>query len=198
MHRHRTLSPEGVWVIAGAPLLELLIIERNEQFRGLSKKARNHLMSRWKEKWHNGQYGRWTNFHIPYIENRVERPYVETDYFLTQVLSGHGCFRRYLLDQEKSDSNQSKYCHHQEVDVHHSLLTQFHSINMLKNLTTGEETWELLYWVIKTIIMGKEKGNWTIYTIINQNKAEKEKTSLELKFNARAVSNSLVKAIEWF
>lgn len=40
--------------------------------------------------------GRWTHRLIPQVDNWVNRKHGELNYYLTQMLSGHGCFRAYL------------------------------------------------------------------------------------------------------
>ncbi|XP_070144946.1 uncharacterized protein [Drosophila kikkawai] len=40
--------------------------------------------------------GRWTHTLIPNLTSWVERSHGQVDFYLTQVISGHGCFRSYL------------------------------------------------------------------------------------------------------
>ncbi|XP_070144947.1 uncharacterized protein [Drosophila kikkawai] len=42
------------------------------------------------------QTGRWTHTLIPNLTSWVERSHGQVDFYLTQVISGHGCFRSYL------------------------------------------------------------------------------------------------------
>ncbi|KAJ8938105.1 hypothetical protein NQ318_013019 [Aromia moschata] len=123
--------------------------------------AKINLMARWQEKWTNGTYGRWTWRLIPNIQRWIQRPYGEVDYFLTQALSGHGCFRKYLHDRQKTDSEACIYCRAID-DVEHTLFacprweevrnnlaaetgSSFNDTNMMENLTTSEETWKIAY-----------------------------------------------------
>ncbi|KAJ8971163.1 hypothetical protein NQ317_006550, partial [Molorchus minor] len=53
---YRTISSEGVGVIAGVPPIEFLIKERKEKYGGLDgKTARANLLERWQAKWRNGK-----------------------------------------------------------------------------------------------------------------------------------------------
>lgn len=170
---YKTISAEAVGVIAGIPPIEFLIQERKERYSGDSRLvARNHLMARWKEKWDSGRYGRWTHSLIPDIERWVDRPYGENDYFLTQALSGHGCFRKYLFDRGKVDSSNCTYCH-QEDDANHTLFyckrwncirqdftsktgEPFTMVNMMEYLLRDKESWITAHTAIGKIIKTKE------------------------------------------
>ncbi|KAJ8983451.1 hypothetical protein NQ317_013326 [Molorchus minor] len=118
---YRTISTEGVGVIAGVPPIELLIEEIQEKYTGTDKTtAKRNLMDRWQEKWNRGKYGQWTYRLIPVIQTWLGRPYGEVDYFLTQALSGHGCFRKYLYDRRRAEADACKYCGGQD-DPEHTL-----------------------------------------------------------------------------
>jgi len=46
--------------------------------------------------WNNSSKGRWKHQLIPSIEPWVNRKHGQVDFYLTHVLSGHGCFRSFL------------------------------------------------------------------------------------------------------
>ncbi|XP_033222788.1 uncharacterized protein LOC117176644 [Belonocnema kinseyi] len=112
---YRTISTEGIGVIAEIPPIELLVQERVETYEGKPRKeAREDLMVKWQEKWMTGTHGRWTWHLLPKIQKWIERGHGETDYFLTQALSGHGCFREYLFKRKRAATDRCPYCN--EVD----------------------------------------------------------------------------------
>ena len=171
---YRTISAEGVGVIAGIPPIELLIKERLEAYSGEDKKVvRTRLMTRWQDKWERGVYGRWTWRLIPNIQQWIDRPFGEVDYYLTQALSGHGCFKKYLHNRRRAESDECTYCDGID-DVEHTLFVcpnwneartayqretgmTFNALNMMRSLVGGEDTWGPAYAAIRTIIETKEK-----------------------------------------
>lgn len=171
---YRTTSAEAVGVISGIPPIELLIEERNAVYNGTPRiVAKANTRTRWQEKWTNGIYGRWTHNLIPDIERWLNRPFGEVDYFLTQALSGHGCFREYLFRRNRVNSNSCLYC--DQVDnAEHTLFgcnrwtdirasyerttgSIFNATNMVNGLVESEDTWKQAYAVVRHIIENKER-----------------------------------------
>ena len=62
----------------------------------LKKIMRQDSLQRWQEKWNASGKGRWTHRLIPQVDHWVNRKHGEVNYYLTQILSNHGCFRAYL------------------------------------------------------------------------------------------------------
>ncbi|XP_046869081.1 uncharacterized protein LOC124461611 [Drosophila willistoni] len=58
--------------------------------------ARRLSLRKWQDRWDAAPNGRWTHRLIPNIEAWVGRKHGQVNFYLTQVLSGHGCFRQYL------------------------------------------------------------------------------------------------------
>lgn len=171
---YRTISTEAVGIIAGIPPIELLAKERADTYSGIPRRvAKEDLLDAWQQNWNNASRGRWTYRLIPEIRRWLERPYGQVDYFLTQALSGHGCFREYLFDRKIIETNTCSYC--DEVDnVEHTLfrcirwhdarLTYqletgniFNVVNMMGSLVESKETWNHAYRTIRCIIEAKER-----------------------------------------
>lgn len=171
---YRTVSAEGACVVAGIAPVELQILERKDRYMGLTKEvARENLVQRWQEKWNTGTYGRWTYRLIPNIHLWIYRTYGEVDYFLTQALTGHGCFRKYLYDRTRSTTPICSYCQ-EEDDAKHTLFSCarweevratyfsktgriFNEVSMAEGLVTNENTWKYVYKTVRRIIETKEK-----------------------------------------
>lgn len=171
---YRTISAEAAGVISGVPPIDLLIKERNEKYNGESPHiARETLMSRWQQKWLNGTYGRWTCRLIPNIEPWFNREFGEVDYYLTQALSGHGCFRKYLFQRGKIEAENCIYCKAVD-DAEHTLFacprwqeirqeyeTQtgriFNEENLTRGLLAPEIEWNITAGAIRQIIKTKER-----------------------------------------
>lgn len=175
---YRTVSAEAACVIAGIPPIELQVIERRERYTGVNKEVANeNAISSWQQKWENGLYGRWTYRLIPNIRTWISRPYGEVDYFLTQALSGHGCFRRYLYDRRRSETFNCPYCNDDD-NVEHTLFycpkwddaralyysssgKIFNEDNMMQSLLQSEDSWKCAYRTIRVIIETKERESRT-------------------------------------
>ena len=165
---------EGISVIAGLPPIDLQIIERRERYTGVDgNTARQNLMRKWQHEWENGKYGRWTYSLIPAIERWINRAQGEVDYFITQALSGHGCYRKYLYERRKVVSRKCTYCD-QVDDVEHTLFAcsrwneyrnvfysevgnGFSPVSMMDCLLNTETTWKKAYKTIRSIIEVKER-----------------------------------------
>lgn len=98
---YRTVSAEAACVIANMIPIGLLVLEDTHCYlhkgaSGIRGLARNTTMGRWQEDWDNSVKSRWTHRLIPNVTVWVNRKYGEINFHLTQVLSGHGCFRQYL------------------------------------------------------------------------------------------------------
>ncbi|KAH8367501.1 hypothetical protein KR084_011567, partial [Drosophila pseudotakahashii] len=100
---------DAVLVIAGQVPLGELVRESKDIRTTLSliqddprakaeARARSRMQSvrNWQKAWDISSNGRWTHRLIPCIEAWVNRKHGQVDYYLTQALSGHGCFRSYL------------------------------------------------------------------------------------------------------
>lgn len=173
---YRTVSAEAACVIAGIPPIDLQVIERKQRYTGVNKDAaRNNLMLNWQQKWDNGEHGRWTHRLLPNIQTWLNRPFGEIDYFLTQALSGHGCFHKYLYDRRRSETFNCPYCG-DEDDVEHTLFLcpnweearaiyqsasdrVFNETNMTESLVQNEQSWQWAYRTIRLIIETKERDS---------------------------------------
>ena len=97
----RTFSEDAINVIAGILLLEVLTMERRTLYQqGKSAEAKTETIrasfNRWQRMWDASTKGRWSHRLIPNVEKWVNRRHGELNYYLTQVLTGHGCYRKYL------------------------------------------------------------------------------------------------------
>jgi len=64
--------------------------------RGVRKLVRAESMVKWQQEWNTAVNGRWTYRLIPDLSIWMKRKHGEVNFYLTQFLSGHGCFRQYL------------------------------------------------------------------------------------------------------
>jgi hypothetical protein len=121
---YRTVSEPAVLVIAGVIPLDLLAFERRRIFESngtLSRaEARIHTMEAWQARWLEEERGRWTARLIGDLRPWVNREFGEIDFYLTQLLTGHGCFRAYLYRMRIKDSPECQYGDSNNDDALHT------------------------------------------------------------------------------
>lgn len=86
----RTVSDEAAFVIAGIIPIEL------EAVSDSTINMRDLCIQKWQERWTATDKGRWTYLLIPDIRTWFARRHGDLNFYITQFLSGHGCFRSYL------------------------------------------------------------------------------------------------------
>ncbi|CAB3252460.1 unnamed protein product [Arctia plantaginis] len=62
----------------------------------LGKEERLNSIRRWQSKWDTSTKGRWTYRLISQVDVWVNRNHGGVNYYLTQMISGYGCYRAYL------------------------------------------------------------------------------------------------------
>nr|BAK38647.1 unnamed protein product [Tribolium castaneum] len=116
---YRTVSAEAAQVIAGVPPIILLAEERASLRRGTDRRvARSRIMARWQREWEEAENGKWTRALIPDVETWANRGHGTVNFYLTQALSGHGCFGSFLFRIGKSDSDACWYCGEKDDPKH--------------------------------------------------------------------------------
>ena len=137
---YRTVSDSAVGVLASLPPIDLLAKERKTVFeevkrlrvssRGveqnstkdaIKKRARTSLLADWQERWNYDVKGRWTHQLIPYIEPWFERRHGVVNFYVAQVLSGHGCFKSYLHRFKRANDPMCVFCGHEDDDAMHTI-----------------------------------------------------------------------------
>lgn len=137
---YRTVSASAALVLAGIPPIDLQIMEReeisskliqitdleryNEYIRLVKREARENLLTKWQERWDSDETGRWNHKLIPNIKCWIKRKSGNTDYYLTQFLTGHGKFNSYLkrfrIREEDCDD-----CHYELDNAEHAIFQCF-------------------------------------------------------------------------
>ena len=126
---YRTVSTSAVLVLASVPPIDLLAEKRKETFQlrkeltcltnlqkiarakeAIRKDGRCRLVEKWQTRWHGDQSGRWTHRLIPELATWLDRKHGQVGFYLTQALSGHGCFNPYLNRFKKRDDKSCRYC----------------------------------------------------------------------------------------
>lgn len=91
-------------------------------FAGWSKgDAEEEIRNRWATRWRQADRSSWTRTVLPDAEMWLKRASGGPDFWMTQLLTGHGCFNDYLLRMNRRDQDTCVYCN--EVDgVEHTFL----------------------------------------------------------------------------
>ena len=117
---YRTVSYAAAMVIAGVIPIDIKVQERTAVFNKQVTKteAREVSIEKWQMRWSKEEKGTWTRRLIPNIKPWVLRRYGEINHFVTQALSGHGCFGNYLKRIAKQDTAVCWYCNEEDTPEH--------------------------------------------------------------------------------
>lgn len=118
---YRTVSDEAAFVIAGMIPVDLLAEECAVTHKNVTVKveARSKTMETWQSRWSATTKGRWTHKLIPELNSWLERKHGDIEYYITQFLSGHGAFRKYLHRFGLVDTPLCPCCHELIEDAEH-------------------------------------------------------------------------------
>lgn len=117
----RTVSEDASLVVAGMIPLTLLAAERQS---GTSAKRilRDNTISQWQTLWNNTSYGRWTRRLISNLKTWLTRRYGQMNFYLVELLTGHGCFKAYLHRFKHAADPFCEHCGQGVVeDAEHSI-----------------------------------------------------------------------------
>lgn len=121
---YRTISSEALSVITGTIPAHLLAGERERIYRrreGANREQEREVtMEQWQQSWQATTKARWTRRLIKDLIGWTKREWGQVAYHLTQLLSGHGCFRAQLKRFNCCTSDQCYYCQERD-DVEHTV-----------------------------------------------------------------------------
>lgn len=132
---YRTISDEAAFVIAGMIPIDILANEatriykkrkqldvetQGRSLKQIREEERRTSMETWQSRWSNSTKGRWTYKLIPNLNVWTSRKSGVCCYQLTQFLSGHGGYRKYLFKFGHDDSPLCPTCNEEE-DTDHAI-----------------------------------------------------------------------------
>lgn len=119
----RTVSYEAACVVARMPPIELIAEERHRSYNRADRiprtEERRRTIEIWQQRWDTTSKGRWTHRLIPRIQPWVDRKHGEVDYYLTQMLTEHGCYRTYQLRFKLDNTAECPRCPTTEETAEH-------------------------------------------------------------------------------
>lgn len=127
---YRTISDDAAFVLAGMIPVDIMademrrvyerIIRQPDESKGkIRMEEREASLTVWQARWSSSNKGRWTHILIPEIKVWINRSLGEVNYHLTQFLSGHGGYRRYLHRFGHDDSPICPACPEKNEDAEH-------------------------------------------------------------------------------
>lgn len=128
-------------------------------------------MFKWQQEWDNAENGRWTHRLIPNVSTWVNREHGEVNFYLTQFLSGHGCFRQYLHRCGHAASPFCPACANVEETPEHVVfdcprfaelrrrMPALEPDNIAERMCNEEDTWNAVSRVV-TQILSELQRRW--------------------------------------
>lgn len=180
-----TVSADAAAVIAGRVPIDLLINERTrirmkqkentQTSEEIKRKEREATLDMWQQQWAQGlnNKARWTRSVLRSVRDWIYRKHGEVDYYLTQALTGHGCFGEYFFRIKKAAS-PSCTCGERVDDAKHTLfacpmfnlrrihmeLQIGHSIgkqNLGETMLHSKQKWKCVHSFIKDVLILKKR-----------------------------------------
>lgn len=173
----RTISTEAALVLAGTPPIDLQIKKRCLQYqiaKGIESSNDWDLLNEWQRKWatETGK-GAWTRILIPDLTKWVGRKHGEMNFYLCQLLSGHGWFNSYRNRFHLYDSDLCKKCmvvedanhvfFHCEkwrllIDAAHNAAgVTLTSQNCVEVMLTSQDSWNIVDTLVQSIVRERKK-----------------------------------------
>ena len=126
---YSTVSDEAVLVLANTISTKILAYEMRriyfrrfkcpEQIAAIRTKERRTSMHKWQSRWESSLKGIWTFHIVPDMTTWMGNKYCELNYYVTQLLTGHGCFKKYLHRFGHDTSPICPKCVDEKEDAEH-------------------------------------------------------------------------------
>lgn len=122
---YRTTSYEASTVLSSMTPIELLATKR-KKVRNCNSieeqvEVRRQTISDWQSMCNSALRGRWTHRLLSNIRNWTFRKHGKLNYFVTQTLSGHGCFGDYLHKYKIVGTPKCIICDHPYDNPEHTI-----------------------------------------------------------------------------
>lgn len=121
---YRTTSTRALQAITGIAPIHLQALERTYRYEAdgaaeMEASRKDNTMRKWEEEWsRGGGTASWTQTLLPTLTPWVTRKHGELNHYLTQFLSGHGCFGTYLFRFKIRNSESCDYCGERDSPEH--------------------------------------------------------------------------------
>lgn len=136
--------------------------------------AKRKGLETWQKSWDESKTGEWTKKRIKNVAIWDNRPYGQTNYHLTQALSGHGCYQAYLHKYKRTEKPNCRYCNDPIDDAEHTIFkcdaweaqrrrlrtitnTDIGSNNIIQTMLTNKDNWDAVNEFMNTVMGKKEE-----------------------------------------
>lgn len=175
---YRTVSAVALQVVTGTVPVDLMARERTalcddtEGRKPWRTEARERSFRMWQERWNNEvDKAQWTKRLIKDIKRWTDCKHREVGYYLTQVITGHGCFRHYAKRFGKDTSDKCLYCDNMDTAEHTFFVCDrweglrepvwkevgtLTPDNMVDCLISSKENWQKIHGLANKIMKIKE------------------------------------------
>lgn len=159
---YRTISENAACVIAGLIPIDILAMEGariyerkiqgNDQAIGIIRQEeRDRSLQEWQDRWNAATNAEWTRQLIPQVKDWLEREHGETNYWLTQFLSGHGGYMEYLFRFNRVTTKFCPQCPTIEENARHVVfecprfdllrMPEIRPDNIIPTMISTDENW---------------------------------------------------------
>lgn len=170
-----TAATKALQVAAGCTPLHLLAEQRTANWgKEVALITDKEVRKKWQEEWEaEEEVAQWTKKLIPNISEWVDREHGEIDYYLSQIITGHGCFGHYLERFKLKTNDNCQYCGYSDTPKHtffeceefrgerincnNKVEQTITPENVIHLMVKSKEHWDAIYMLIRNIIYKKEK-----------------------------------------
>lgn len=168
----RTISEDAAYVLAGMIPIDILADEMTRIYRRKSisngvlhlseintikKEEREASLELWQNTWNSSTKGRWTHKLIPNIKMWINRKHGACQYQITQFISGHGGYRKYLHRFGHDDSPLCPECTTVEEDTNHAI---FHCPRFVVDRRDNLTPENIVPFMMQTAVNWSEIESW--------------------------------------
>lgn len=179
---YRTVSTQAILVLAGTIPIDLLVEERRKIWiskqtnifdQSVRESIRKETYRNWQTRWNEEAAATWTKRLLPNINIWLDRSFGEVDYYITQMLTGHGYFRKYLYNIGKCNTPYCLYERENTIDdAEHTFfecskwnekrreleeqMGELNTTNIINHMTTSESRWRIVTKYCEYILKAKK------------------------------------------
>ncbi|KAJ8910522.1 hypothetical protein NQ315_012819 [Exocentrus adspersus] len=161
-------------------ITELIIEERQILYHredgsteAAKREERENTIQKWQDIWNQTEdVAQWTKQLIPQVDDWLKCRHRKTDYYLSQILTGHGSFTAYTNRIGKTDSDACRYCSGIDTTAHtlfecprwqiernrvNAVIgSDLSTENIVRFMLQDEKDWQTIYIYIRNVMKTKE------------------------------------------
>ena len=140
----------------------------------IKTEARRNTMRKWRRRLRETDKGEWTRRLVSDLDKWVARGHGQMNFHLTQAMSGHGGFNKFLYRIQRAPSLRCSHCKSEEEDdAEHTLFSctawselrnalvvaigEYSPATMVKKMLESSEKWQLVEAFVHEVMQKKEE-----------------------------------------